>query len=357
MKKLIQFSNFKYNKFNPSLNEWFHSIYSYNKNHLNFSFLSINLNYLLNSYFNMKLKGFFSKEEKSYNLKRIYVSSPDIKYSINNINIFVYVFNKEKLIILNKVKKIKIKEIKSLNFIDKLNIKNLFNKNLFNLNKCNIEILSKLLQSKFYKLYLYKLYINNLYLNKYKFNNINILNLKNILYKLYKKNINIHIVNIKYLYLNNNLFMDAIVRKLKDRNRKALVMLRKAFALVNIPLVNSIFLLKMKKDINYYSDMLSTCKQFMNKKLINMSIFESLKNTHLIGIRLIGKGRLTRRLTASRAILKRTYVGNLKNIYSIYRGLSISTSKGFEKSNIDYISGNSHNRNGSFGIKSWQNTL
>ena len=109
----------------------------------------------------MKLKGFFSTDEKSYNLKRIYVSSSDIKYSINNINIFVYVFNKERLIILNKIKKIKIKEIRSLNFINKLKIKDLFDTNFLNNNKYNIEILSKLLQNKFYKLYLYKLYVNN----------------------------------------------------------------------------------------------------------------------------------------------------------------------------------------------------
>jgi hypothetical protein len=297
----------------------------------------------------MKLKGFSLKNEKSYNLKRIFVSLPEIKYGINNINIFIYIFNKEKLILLNKIKKIKTSKINlSSNKLISNNIKNIYSE----LNTHNIKIISKLLKNKFYKLYLYRLYMNNLFINKYKFSFMNILSLKNILYKLFNKNINISIINTKYLYLNNSLFIDAIVRKLKDRNRKALVMLRKAFALVNIPMVSSIFLLKLKKNISYYNDKLNLYGEFINKKLIKLSIFESLKNTHMIGIRLIGKGRLTRRLTASRAILKRTHVGNLKNIYSTFRGLSVTTSKGFEKSNIDYINGNSYNRNGSFGIRS-----
>jgi hypothetical protein len=199
---------------------------------------------------------------------------------------------------------------------------------------------------------LYKLYTYNLYINKYKFNFINIINLRNILYKIYNKNVNINIVNIKYLYLDNNLYINAIVRKLKDRNRKALVMLRKAFSLVNIPVINSIFLLKVEKNIYYYKDKLVKYKKLININQIKLSIFESLKNIHMIGIKLVGKGRLTRRLTASRAIIKRTYIGNLKNIHSNFRGLSATTSKGFERSNINYTSGNSYNRNGSFGIKS-----
>jgi hypothetical protein len=71
-----------------------------------------------------------------------------------------------------------------------------------------------------------------------------------------------------------------------------------------------------------------------------------------VGIRLEGKGRLTRRLTASRAVFKITYLGSLKNIYSSFQGLSSVINKGFEKSNVNYINMNSNNRNGSFGIKS-----
>jgi hypothetical protein len=303
---------------------------------------------LLSSYFNIKSPK-LNKDDKAYNLKRVFVSTPEIKYSINSVNVNVYVFNKERLILLNKINKIKNNETnKNLNtFFNKFDINN-----SLMMNNLNTEIITKVLYNKYYKLYLYKLYINNLYLNKFKFNHINMINLKNILYNMYNKNIRINIINLKYLYLDNSLFMDAIVRKLKDRNRKALVMLRKAFALVNIPIINSIFLLKIKKNIKRYSYNLINYKEYLNIKKIKLNVFESLKNTHMIGIRLIGKGRLTRRLTASRAILKRTYIGNLKNIYSTFRGLPTTTSRGFEKSNLNYVNGNSYNRNGSFGIKS-----
>jgi hypothetical protein len=88
-----------------------------------------------------------------------------------------------------------------------------------------------------------------------------------------------------------------------------------------------------------------------------MNVFEHLKNTHIIGIWLEGKGRLTRRLTASRSIFKLTYIGSGKNIFSHYQGYSSLFSKGYQKSNIDYININAYNRNGSFGIKSYHNTF
>ena len=42
----------------------------------------------------------------------------------------------------------------------------------------------------------------------------------------------------------------------------------------------------------------------------------------LVGIRVEAKGRLTKRLTASRAVYKIRYKGYLKNIYSSYNKIS-----------------------------------
>jgi hypothetical protein len=92
-------------------------------------------------------------------------------------------------------------------------------------------------------------------------------------------------------------------------------------------------------------------------KSIQKNIFHYIKNMHIIGIRLEGKGRLTRRLTASRSIFKLTYIGTMKNIFSSNQGYSSMLSKGFQKSTLDYINANSYNRNGSFGIKSSHNTF
>ena len=53
-------------------------------------------------------------------------------------------------------------------------------------------------------------------------------------------------------------------------------------------------------------------------------------------MKLEGKGRLTRRLTASRAIHKKAYKGSLKNVYSSFKGLSALMTKGYNRSNLNY---------------------
>jgi Mitochondrial ribosomal protein (VAR1) len=368
MENSNKFNTFKYNKYNPSVNEWKNSIYSYNKNYLNFSIFNVFIYDLLNTYFNKKL--ILSLKKKVKSLKIIFISKPDIKYNINCINICIYIFNKEKFTLLYKLYKMKNKKFNfkflSENLYKKKDHKSLdLNKLMFYktknssivLNNFNVNFIINILNKKYYKVYLYKMYICKLYFNKFKFNFINFINLRKILHIFFMKNIHITIINMKYLHLDNDIYIDGIVRKLKDRKRKALVLLRRAYVLVSIPVVNSLILLKRNSYIGKYICKLSTYNEFLKKKQINKVIFKSLKSTHLVGMRLEGKGRLTRRLTASRAILKRTYVGNLKNIVSSFQGLSTTISKGYEKSNVDYTNHNSYNNNGSFGIKSWHNTF
>jgi hypothetical protein len=69
------------------------------------------------------------------------------------------------------------------------------------------------------------------------------------------------------------------------------------------------------------------------------------------GIRIEAKGRLTRRATASRSVLKMKLKGGLKNVDSSFRGLSTIILRGHAKSNVQYSLLNSKNRNGAFGIK------
>ena len=64
-----------------------------------------------------------------------------------------------------------------------------------------------------------------------------------------------------------------------------------------------------------------------------------------------GAGRLTKRLTASRSITKFRMKGSLKNINSSFHSISTVMLRGYFKSNLQYININSHNRNGSFGMK------
>jgi hypothetical protein len=78
-----------------------------------------------------------------------------------------------------------------------------------------------------------------------------------------------------------------------------------------------------------------------------------LKYKSIAGARLEAKGRLTRRFTASRSVLKIKWKGSLKNIDSSYKGLSSIMLRGHVKSNIQYSLINSKTRNGAFGLKGW----
>lgn len=82
-------------------------------------------------------------------------------------------------------------------------------------------------------------------------------------------------------------------------------------------------------------------------------VLDSLKYKTMAGVRLEARGRLTKRLTASRSLFKVKYKGNLKNIDSSYRGLSSVILRGHVKSNLQHTVVNSKNRNGSFGLKGW----
>jgi len=469
------FSDFKYSKFNPSVNEWLNSIYNFDKNNLNTFSSNKFTTEIINNYFNIKPKNntngvsLIKERNKKYSFKRIFVSIPEIKSNLYNNSIFVYVFNKEKLVIKNKIIKLQriynnnkmfnftkktelldnlnilssnvkifnlkhknfnvfrfvkmyantmlnrfnnfkineeiikslhlkiYKELFSVDFRDYfiklyriifkkeinntipnyiLNKRNLINNNSFyfilNKNKNQnkeqskyfyifmkeiITNLQDIANRKYYLLFLYKRYITKIYFNKLKFNYINLFYINKILYKIYNKRVIINIVNLKYLHLDNGLLIKAIVKKLQKKRSKVLRVLRKALIFVKIPKIEPMFLLEKEKDIieDVKYDLISFNK-YMNIKNIYETIFKSLKSIHVIGIRLEGKGRLTRRLTASRALYKKAYLGNLRNVYSSTKGLSALMSRGF-RSNLYSAKLNSYKRTGSYGIKSWLNSM
>jgi hypothetical protein len=80
-------------------------------------------------------------------------------------------------------------------------------------------------------------------------------------------------------------------------------------------------------------------------------VLRSLKHLKLRGIRVEAKGRLTRRFTASRSVSKMRCKGGLKNVNSSFRRLSTIMLRGIVKSNTQYSTINSKNRNGAYGVK------
>jgi hypothetical protein len=71
------------------------------------------------------------------------------------------------------------------------------------------------------------------------------------------------------------------------------------------------------------------------------------------GVRLIVKGRLTKRYRADRAVYKLKWKGGLKNIDSAFKGLSTVQHLGYRDSNVEKAFYCSKRRIGAFGVRTW----
>lgn len=193
------------------------------------------------------------------------------------------------------------------------------------------------------KLYrLEKIFFNNVNLinfNITKFNNLNLnlnnLGINSLIKKLYNKIIIMKLIQLKSIHLNSDVFSQAVALKLRDRKNKAIRVLRKAILqMVCIPTLHTL--------ITFYNRIGG-----INKN----NILNVIKQQIVSGVRFETKGRLTRRLTAMRAIFKYRYTGSLKNISSSLNRKSTTMLRGYVKSNLEYTIINSKTRNGSFGLK------
>lgn len=246
------------------------------------------------------------------------------------------------------------------------------------------QIFSKtLLEKEMIIIAYYKLLLN---LNKYKFEDKFLSKLKPLVSRIYNKEVEFNIVNLKAIYLNSDIFTQAISLKLKNRDNKLLRVLRSFLYMVKLPKVNVIKeRFKYINPKNLWTNKVKNLKLnslINNKDSINELLFGLLKNTEeykegkfynnfmyntnlldyvlnslkyksMAGVRLEAKGRLTKRFTASRSIFKIKWKGSLKNIDSSYRGLSSVMLRGHMKSNVQYSIINSKTRNGAFGLKGW----
>ena len=81
------------------------------------------------------------------------------------------------------------------------------------------------------------------------------------------------------------------------------------------------------------------------------SILNVIKQQVVSGVRFEASGRLTRRLTAMRAVFKYRYTGSLQNLRSTLTRKPSTLLRGHVKSNSQYTIINSKTRNGAFGLK------
>jgi hypothetical protein len=465
--------------FPPVSQEWYDSIYAYNSIYSkNITIADKNLSKLIKSYFNLYFskKLLYSKRTlirfRRLVINKIFISKAELKHTSSKVTITLYIYNEEKRILLNRLKRIEgilfpyfnsalneNYEDKILSLKDKLNslkkgentsflnwLENIKNNALESIKlekekkvmettldlkvrsskSLGIETLEENLknilsiiatcendpislknyESKYNK-FIYKAFLEKeiiiiayykllLSLNKYKFEDKFLLRLKPFIKKIYNKEIEFNIINLKAIYLNSDIFTQAISLKLRNRDNRLLKVLRYFLYMVKLPKVNflkerfahiNIKNLRVNKvknltldyfDFNMKTDSLNqlltsifTNSNF-SKKLGGNDFYEShdkykvnsitnlfnyilnkLRHKSIAGVRLEARGRLTRRFTASRSIFKIKWKGSLKNIDSSYKGLSSVILKGHLKSNIQYSIINSKTRNGAFGIKGW----
>lgn len=372
--------------FYPSSNkEWFSSIYSYNKSYIKclISYDAV-FNKFFKSYCNMlqnKIKILFKRRRAKkirYSANKIYASRAELKHTNTNLLITLYTYNKQKssierhirnIVTLIKFKKIFVEGKKQFIPNHKNRLLHILKNNFFIFRKWNIAFLKKInsllkyLVLKLKKRYvnLYKIPTYNIRLlkklfrlqkilfystkkidfNKSKFNSLNLslrnLGLISLVEKLYNKKVEINLVELKSIHLNSDVFSAAVALKLRDRKNKAVRILRKAILqMVKIPDLHTLITFDDNIEV-------------MNKN----SIINTIKQQVVSGVRFEASGRLTRRLTAMRAVFKYKYVGSLKNIRSSFNTKSSTMLRGYVKSNSQYTLINSKTRNGTFGLKGW----
>lgn len=227
--------------------------------------------------------------------------------------------------------------------------------------------------------------------NKAKFTNYFIFKLIILVKKIYNKDVEFNIVNLKKMHLNSDIFTQAVSLKLKNRDNKLYRVLKSSLRKIKLPIERKIsekqnkpnrdefFVNRIRNNIissmfinNNANDPLNDLlldfypsadnleiniikRSSVKNRSISLknSILRSLKHMKLRGIRVEAKGRLTRRFTASRSVFKMKWKGGLKNVDSSFKGLSTIMLRGHLKSNVQYSVINSKNRNGAFGVKGW----
>jgi hypothetical protein len=262
-------------KYLPAVSkEWKNSIYQYNNNNMvNLPVYNLKLNSLIKGYFSLYFNHKFLNHKyitiksKRKSLNKIFVSSAEIKHTNNKALITLYVYNKERISLLKKIKELKsfffkgeIKELakKWLKFISVLKSEVSFKGE--NNVKDNLALLLKYSSDDQSK-YLSKLSFNDdsrlskkiekffslvrrlrlrLSLNKNKFEERFLNKLSLLLEKYYGKKVEFNIVNLKSIAYNSDIFTEILTLKIKKEQSNSLHAMNSLLSKVPLPEVNSL---------------------------------------------------------------------------------------------------------------------
>jgi hypothetical protein len=346
----------------------------------------ININFLIKKFFNLQFnyKFLFKKYKpyrlRSFSLNKIYASKAEIKHTNNKAILTVYVYNREKISLLKKIKILK------KGFYNKVKLLIYKNKEIFFYNGEDTNLIyNKAIKALLYKnLKLIRKYKLRLSLNKYKFEEKLLYKLKNFIIKYYNKKVEFNIVNIRSVVFHTDFFTKILTSKLLNRKANILAAMDTIINKVVLPKVNRIvekslekkslnllenkykylnlsFILNKNKNLSkvlnklYHNIIMDYYNNNLNKDFFRIYeiIFNSINYKNIGGIRLEAKGRLTKRYRADRALFKVRWKGGLKNIDSSYKGLSSVNYRGYAKPNLDYSILTSKRRIGAFAVKGW----
>lgn len=381
-KKSLNSSNVtKYNKdLVPAVRNWKSSVYTYNKNAI--SLIPIKSRFvmkLIKGYFNsyhLGLESLLRKERlrrryRKISTNRIFISDGEFKHTNDKVSITLYVYNKQKLNYLLKLKKTYTILFSKARFIRKLKLIRNVGLNILNQQKEKSTVLANVLpkynsninsvQNTYYNRFIkkslknliyYVYYKQILYINKAKFENSYLQGLISLIRKIYNKNVEFNIINLKYFYFNSNIYTQPLELKLKKKRnvlKYLKVLIRKA-KIKNIKLVE-----KSKKlfSVNSLDTNNLVQQDKTNTKSLKKIILNNIKYKRVSGVRLEAAGRLTRRFSASRSQRRTKYKGNLENAYSSIKGYSTPVLRGHFKANLQRTVINSTSRVGAFGVKGW----
>ena len=231
----------------PAVRNWNNSIYVYNKNAI--SLIPIKSRYvikLIKAYFNLYhlyIESLLRKERlrrryRKISTNKIFVSDGEFKHSNDKVNITLYVYNKQKLNYLLKLKKrfiwffkkpkftkkLKLIHVIGLNLLTRQTLKSITLNNVIPGLNYNPTLIDKYYYNRFMKkcfnrLRFYMYYKQMLYINKAKFENSYLYALITLIRKIFNKNVEFNIINLKYFYFNSKIFTQPLELKLKKRIR------------------------------------------------------------------------------------------------------------------------------------------
>jgi hypothetical protein len=257
-------------KYLPAVSkQWKNNVYSYDsRNNINYPFYNMSINSLIKGYFSLFFKHKFlgtkyiSPRKKRKSLNKIFASNAEIKHTNNKAIVTVYVYNRERRVLMKKIKKLErhlitfpslwLRHMKKTEMsVAEIELMQnyILNRSLFNLDNFSKDMLSK-----YKKLYIvkrnlkrFKLYLSTLRrlrlklgLNKLKLGNKFLFRLTNSISKYYNKKVVLNIVNLKFIASNSDIFTEILTLKIKNSKVDPLAKMRSLLARVVLPEVNSV---------------------------------------------------------------------------------------------------------------------